>query len=201
VRDYWFGEPATDTEQLKQKVKRWYMGGEALDREIRQRFAATVDEALLGGLVEWERDIRDRVALVIVLDQFPRSVFRGQAEAFDGDERAQRLVVDALDRGLDAGLPNEYRNFLRMPLVHSEVLALQDRGVAEMQRLYDGAADWERPVYAMGLEQSRKYRDVIARFGRFPHRNPAIGRTSTPDEVDFLSEWKERAAPRGADKL
>ncbi len=198
VLAFWLEPRAQDAAQLMQNIRRWYQGGPTVDAEIRTRFGGLVEEALAGGLVEWEGSPRDRLALVIVLDQFSRSLYRDDPRAFAGDPRAQQLALDALDRGLDRDLALDERNFLIMPLMHAEQLALQERAHAEMCRLVADATAWQAPVYSMGIEQATKYRDIIRRFGRFPHRNQVLGRTSTSDEAAFLASWNQVRAPTGA---
>jgi uncharacterized protein (DUF924 family) len=195
VLDFWFGPPAADAAALRQKVDRWYRGGKALDAEIDEKFRATVDAALAGELDVWASEPRGRLALVLVLDQFPRSIHRDTPLAFAGDPTAQRLVIEALDAGLDRDLHFEERMFLIMPLLHAEHVALQERAVVEMQRLHDEAPAELRPVYGMGLEQARKYRGIISSFGRFPHRNQVLGRQSTPEELALLESWAQKAPP------
>jgi uncharacterized protein (DUF924 family) len=197
IHAFWFGTPARTADEQKAKLRRWYMGGPELDREITERFRADVDAAIAGELDGWADDLRGRIALVILLDQFPRSVYRDTPGAYAGDERAQGLAIEAFDRGLDAGLTLDERQFLAMPLLHAENLALQQRFEALTERLVGDAPDEMRPLYGMGLEQARKYLDIITRFGRFPHRNAILGRESTPDELAFLEDWAERAAPTG----
>ena len=174
---------------------RWYQGGPELDREIRERFSGAVEAALAGELAAWSRDIGGRVALLLLLDQFTRSIYRDTARAYAGDAEAQRLALEAFDRGLDEGIDHEWHNFLIMPLVHAESVALQERAVAEMERLHSAAPEALRHVYDMGLEQAHKYQEIIARFGRFPHRNAVLGRASTPEETEFLRDWASKAAP------
>jgi uncharacterized protein (DUF924 family) len=198
VLSFWFGEPAQDAAALGAKQKRWFAGGPDFDREIRERFAPTVERALAGDLDDWVRTIRGRLALILVLDQFTRNIFRETPRAFAGDARAQKLAVEALDAQLDRELGFVERMFLKTPLAHAENLALQERAVVETDKLTSEVADWQRPLFARGVEQARKYREVIARFGRFPHRNAALGRTSTPEEEEFLVGWKERQAPSTA---
>jgi uncharacterized protein (DUF924 family) len=200
ILSFWFGEPAQDAAALGPKFKRWFMGGPELDREIRERFVPTIELALAGGLDDWARTARGRLALIIVLDQFTRNVFRDTPRAFAGDLRAQKLAVEALDARLDA-LGDAERIFLKTPLAHAENLALQERSIVETDRLIAEVADWQRPLFAMGAEQTRKYREIIARFGRFPHRNAALGRPSTPEEEAFLVDWKQRQAPSAAKDL
>jgi uncharacterized protein (DUF924 family) len=139
-----------------------------------------------GGLPQWEMPETSRLALVILLDQFTRNVFRGQPEAFAGDERAQRLVGQALDVNLDRKLPWVGRIFLYMPLMHSEKAALQNECVRQFRQLRDDAPEALRERIDGNLKFAEEHRNIIARFGRFPHRNQTLGRTSTPEEAEFL---------------
>jgi uncharacterized protein (DUF924 family) len=196
VLTFWFGSaPATNADGFGVKMKRWYLGGEAEDAAIRARFADTIELALAGELEGWEDTPRGRLALVILLDQMTRSVFRDTAQAFAGDARAQRLAATTLETGPESSLDFEKRHFFYMPLLHAEDAVLLDRFNELFPRALAGVPDWARPLLSDGLEQGRKYRDVFARFGRFPHRNAALGRRSTPDEVEFLRTWEARRRP------
>ena len=196
VLAFWFGdEPARDAASLRKKLQRWYQGGAALDEEIRQRFGTQVEQALAGELDAWAATPRGRIALILLLDQFTRNLFRDTPRAFAGDAKAQQLSLEALDSVLLYS--TEERQFLIMPLLHSEDLHLQETGVHEVQAHVEAAPEELRPMLAMGIEQSRKYRDVIEKFGRFPHRNAALGRASTPEEEEFLKDWAERQPPSG----
>ena len=201
VLGFWFAAPATTTEEYGKKVKRWYMGGAALDAEIVEQFGPLVERALAGELDDWTQTIRGRLALILLLDQFTRSVYRNDPKSYAGDAKAQALALEALDRGLANDLDIAQRNFLIMPLMHAENLALQERTVVEMDALYASAEDWRKPMLQMGVEQARKYRDLIARFGRFPHRNALLGRTSTKEEAQFLVDWEAKMRPSGAKDL
>jgi uncharacterized protein (DUF924 family) len=196
VLAFWFGAPATTAAELGQKMKRWYQGGPEVDRQIGELFLDDTERALLGEYDAWAKDVHGRVALVILLDQFPRSLWRDQRKGYAGDSEAERFAVEAFDKHLDAQVTLDERMFLIMPLMHAENLAMQERAIGLMDRLVADAPSELRPVYSMGIEQSRKYRDIIARFGRFPHRNEVLGRESTPDEVEFLRTWKEKMAPK-----
>ena len=144
VLAFWFGTPATTAEEFGKKIKRWYMGGPALDAEIRESFGPLVERGLAGELDDWAQTIRGRLALVLVLDQFPRSVYRNDPRSYAGDAKAQALALEALDRGLAKDLDVEQRNFLVMPLLHAENLALQERSVIELQAVSDAALSlWE----------------------------------------------------------
>ena len=201
VLAFWFGEPPKSTEEYGKQVRRWFMGGSALDAEIRARFAPLLEQALAGGLDDWAQTLRGRLALILVLDQFPRSIYRDEPRMYAGDAKAQPLTIEALDRGLDAELSIEHRQFLVMPMLHAENLTLQERGVVAMRACFEAAEPWQREILKMATEQSEKYRGVIAKFGRFPHRNAILGRTNTPDEDAFLLDWKAKQAPTGSNAL
>jgi uncharacterized protein (DUF924 family) len=199
ILTFWFGEPAATTDALRAKFKRWFVASPELDREIAARFSDTVERALAGELDGWRADPGGRLALIIVLDQFTRTLFRDQARAFAGDRAAQAIALAIFD-GDHRSYSLEERLFLIMPLHHAEDLALQQRaGVLFEELAADAPAD-DRPVYAMGTEQSEKYRDIISRFGRFPHRNAALDRPSSDAERDFLHGWAERQHPTGMRK-
>ena len=169
--------------------QRWFGGGAALDQEIRTRFGAQVLLALGGGLQDWESPQEQpwsRLALVILLDQFPRNMFRGSAQAFAGDARAQRLVQDTLAQQADRPLPWVARVFSYMPLMHAEALALQHDCVACFERLLADAPAALKPRLQGHVDYARQHRDIITRFGRFPYRNAVLGRSNTPEEEDFL---------------
>jgi uncharacterized protein (DUF924 family) len=190
VLDFWFGDglqrdwPSHDHQAL------WFGGGAGQDATIRSRFGALVEAALNGGLADWEGTPRARLALVIVLDQFARNMHRGQARAFAGDARAQRLVLATLAAGegdtKSETLARVGRVFLYMPLMHAEDLALQERCVACFTALHGNSPPELREKLAGNLHFAVEHRDTIQRFGRFPHRNAALGRQSSEDEEAFL---------------
>ena len=197
VLTFWFGTaPAADAAGFGARMQRWYLGGPAEDVAIRERFADTIERALAGELDGWADTPRGGVALILVLDQMTRSVFRGTPRSFAGDARAQRIALAMLDAGAVWVLSWEERHFVYMPLVHAEDAALLDRFNALFPRTLPLVPDFARPLLGDGIEQGRKYRDLIARFGRFPHRNEALGRASTPEEVEFLKTWDERRRPK-----
>lgn len=176
VLDFWFGAPPL------QARAEWFRKDPVFDERIRAQFGAVVERALAGPL-GWGDDALARLAEVIVLDQFPRNLFRGEARAFAGDPRARTLALQMIDAGQDAELHPRQRSFVYLPLEHAEDLALQDRSVALFQALADADAD-----LADALDYAERHRDVIRRFGRFPHRNAALGRHSTAAEADYLSQ-------------
>jgi uncharacterized protein (DUF924 family) len=196
VLEFWFGALSTTREELSTKFKRWYMGGEGEDRRIAERFSGAVEQALAGAFDAWAATPRGRMALVILLDQMTRSIFRGTPRAFSGDFKARGLVKDALAARFDETLSFEERQFLLMPLLHSEEVPDVERAGVELVRNADGAPEWARSLLSAGAEQSAKYAAVLRRFGRYPFRNQAMGRASTPEETEFLKDWGERAAPK-----
>ncbi len=188
VLDFWFGDGWTLGWPSQSRSALWFGGGKALDAEIAQRFGALVAQALAGGLRGWEQGPACLLALVIVLDQFPRNVHRGRAQAFAGDTRAQRLAQDARARGWDAQLPLAGRIFLYMPLMHAEDLTLQEQCVRCFEALLASAPPQRRQDLQGNLDYARKHRDIIVRYGRFPYRNQVLGRADTPAELEFLRD-------------
>ena len=178
VVDFWFGPPqARGTARPE-----WFRKDAKLDAEIRRLFAALHASAALGEREAWRARPRPMLALVIVLDQFSRNLYRGDARAFAQDAHALACSREALARGDDAGLLPVERQFLYLPFEHSEDLADQDRAV-ELMRSLDAFEQ------TRGLEEwAERHRIIIRRFGRFPHRNATLGRASTPEEIEFLKE-------------
>jgi uncharacterized protein (DUF924 family) len=157
---------------------KWFAKDEAFDAEFRRRFEAAHMAAARRELDAWAGSPFGALALMILLDQFPRNSFRGTAHAFATDPLARRFAVRALDDGLDQQVENDLRRFFYLPLQHAEDRALQDRQVKLFQAM-------ERPADDRWAEH---HHAVIARFGRFPHRNRALGRETTPEEQLFLDE-------------
>ena len=157
--------------------KRWYKVDPAFDDEIRTLFLATWDAARAGRLAVWEETPEGALALLLVLDQFPRNMFRGDARSFATDAMARAVASRAVERKLDQAFASPERNFFYLPYMHSETLADQDRAVALMQAIGD----------IEGVKHAEAHRDLIRRFRRFPFRNQALGRASTPEEAEYLA--------------
>ncbi|MGY2901519.1 DUF924 family protein [Bradyrhizobium sp. URHC0002] len=157
---------------------RWYMPDDAFDAGVRQRFLSLWQRAAAGELSSWETSDDGALALVIVLDQFPRNMFRGDIRTYASDAQAREVAHRAIDRGVDARIDGALLEFLYLPFMHSEHLADQMRCIELSQKA--------------GLAESAKWAehhaDIIRRFGRFPHRNRLLGRATTPDEQAFLDE-------------
>lgn len=163
----------------------WFRKDAAFDETIRARFGDLVEDALAGGLGDWEASAEGALARILVLDQFPRNLFRNQARAFAGDAAALDLAHRLVAAGRDKNLPPMQRWFVFMPFEHSEALIDQERAVALFAGLRREAQD---AVFESAYDYALKHRDVVERFGRFPHRNAALGRLSTTAEIEFLKQ-------------
>jgi uncharacterized protein (DUF924 family) len=177
---FWFGPVGSPERGGERDV--WFRKDEAFDAEIRTRFGDAIDIALAGGYGDWCATAEGALARVILLDQFTRNVHRDTPSAFAGDARALATAHDAVDRGLDRELSPYGRWFLYMPFVHAEDGDAQRRSI----ELFGGLA--QETGLASPLEWAHKHADVIARFGRYPHRNAILKRISTPEEGAFLTQ-------------
>lgn len=188
VLHFWFGQPWDVDWPTEDRNPLWFGGGAALDADITTRFGPLVQAAQTGWLHDWEVPLHHRLALILLLDQFSRNVHRGRASAFAGDARAQRLSLQTLALQEDAALPVAGRVFLVMPLMHAENPALQHECVQHFEALVQVCPPAVAQHLQGYLRSAHQHRDIIERFGRFPHRNAALGRTSTPEEVAFLTD-------------
>ena len=186
VLDFWFGPPGRATDVAGRQTKLWFGKSAENDRAVAERFSATLTEAAAGERDAWSATPRGRLALVIVLDQFPHHIHRDRPQAFATDPQALAQSLAALAADEDRQLAPIERVFLYLPLEHAESLALQERSVALFEHLARAAAAGERALFDGFADYARKHRDVVARFGRFPHRNAILGRPSTPEEIEFL---------------
>ena len=184
--DAWFDDALAGPDAAGARMGWWFGPDQRRDAELRERFGPLAEDCAAGRCNEWSDDPEGRLALIVALDQLPRNLYRGSARAFACDPWSAALCMAAVLTGQDRELAPIQRMFLYMPLQHFEDLAAQDAGVA----LYTQVAD-ERPetaLYRNGfLKYARLHRDIVARFGRFPHRNAALGRESTPEETAYLA--------------
>lgn len=176
---FWFGDGAPPPFRAQ-----WWAKDAAFDDEIRARFAGHRLAAITGALDAWEETPRGALALVILIDQFSRNLFRGSPEAWANDAQALRICDRAIARGLDAKLVGSERLFLYMPTMHSEDIEVQNRSVA----LFEALGRELGEPFTNNAEYARRHRDIVARFGRFPHRNAILGRESSAEEAAFLLE-------------
>ncbi len=185
IHDYWFGPLDSSGMADAVRNKLWFQSTSEDDEICRMRFGERVREAVAGGLADWADNDRGLIALVLLLDQFTRTIHRGTPAAFAGDERALGLAQHCIAHGHHQRLPVIHQVFLYLPLEHAEDLEVQEECVELFEEL----------AAVTGLEEMQSYtrfavahRDVIARFGRFPHRNAILGRTSTQDELAYLEK-------------
>lgn len=188
VLAFWFGPPGNAAEVAGRQRWLWFGKSPAADRAVTERYADTLVAAAAGGLDHWSATPRGRLALVVVLDQFPHHIHRDRAEAFATDAPALEHSLAALGNGEERDLAPIERVFMYLPLEHAESLPLQERSVALYQVLAETAAADERPLFDDFLDYARRHRDVVARFGRFPHRNAVLGRPSSDAELEFLKQ-------------
>lgn len=183
VLDFWF-LPAGDPGHGRFRTQ-WFRKDAAFDDAIRTRFGDAVESALAGGFADWEATAEGGLALILLLDQFTRNLFRDTARAFAGDARALALAHEMVASGRDKNLPPLRRWFVFMPFEHSEALIDQERSVALFAGLRREA---QEPAFESAYDYAVRHREIVERFGRFPHRNAALGRASTPAEIAFLAQ-------------
>ena len=177
VLEFWFGREGEPGHGEFREA--WFRKDPEFDRQVRDRFEDLHEAAAAGELDDWKEEARSCLALVILLDQFPRNMFRGDPRSYATDRKAQETAEYAVDRALDRELPAFQRMFLYMPFMHSEDLEHQRRSV-ELFRALGGKDD--ATGYAV------RYMEIVERFGRFPHRNEILGRQTTPEEAEFLTQ-------------
>ncbi|CAM5785053.1 hypothetical protein OPEN69S_01504 [Ottowia pentelensis] len=184
----WLGAYPLDAAAMARVQTQWFQKDEAFDAMLGQRFSSTIEAACAGRLDAWADTADGRLALLIVLDQFSRNVFRGRPDSFAADAKGLAIALEGLARGHDRAVPPMARIFCYLPLEHAEDAAMQARSVALFTALRDEPDATPRAYFDGTLDYAHKHRDVIARFGRFPHRNAILGRASTPDELAYLAQ-------------
>ena len=177
VLDFWFAN-----------ARHWFVAEAGFDAQIHMQFGQASTNAANGELDAWTSTPSGWLALLIVLDQFPRNLHRGDARAWAQDDKAQRVALSGIDRGEDRQLPALRRVFAYLPLEHAEDSALQRRSVDLFEALCGAVPADERERFGGFLDYARRHRDVIERFGRFPHRSAALGRVSTAEEANYLAQ-------------
>ncbi|MCA9542153.1 MAG: DUF924 family protein, partial [Myxococcales bacterium] len=188
VLSFWFGALDADGLADADHTKRWFTKSPEFDETLRTTFGTEHTAVAEGHRSEWLNTPRGRLAWIIVLDQFSRNLSRDSAAMYAHDEAAVHAVLDGLDRGHDRALCTDERVFFYMPLMHSESLTHQDRCVGLFAALHDQVSGAARDRVANNLNYARRHRDIVAKFGRFPHRNALLGRESTAEEVEFLKQ-------------
>ncbi|MDA8693846.1 DUF924 domain-containing protein [Pseudomonadales bacterium] len=200
VLDFWFGENADDVVTGRDKL--WFSGGSEVDLQIKKQFSSLVVDAKEQRLAHWEKNPKSHLALIILLDQFTRNIYRGSAQAFSCDEQVRAICHQGLQQGFDRQLTVSERVFYYLPLEHSELIADQQLCVRLLKQLADkverryvvGGINKgvdENPneyqkMFSSYIEYAVLHHDIIAEYGRFPHRNRLLGRQSTQAELAFL---------------
>jgi uncharacterized protein (DUF924 family) len=198
VRDFWFGKPPLTAQALSHRVNLWFPGDQnpedlkKLDGIIRTRFSALVERAAKGDLVSWADSPRRCLSLIILLDQFPRNIYRSTARAFATDELALAATLSGMQSAADGALDVVERIFFYMPLQHCEAREVQDESVAAYRRLLTEAPQETRKIFEESLEAAEQHHSIIERFGRFPHRNRVLERANTPEEEVWLRTSGDR---------
>lgn len=192
LREFWFGRLPLSAQELESRMQFWF-GGDSQSPELRQRdatirvrFAPLLERAVGGELDSWADGPRRRLSLIVLLDQFPRNIYRGTSRAFAYDERALGLALSGMQSGADAALDHVERMFFYMPLQHAESPDVQDESSAAFRRLVREAPEELRATFTDALKYAELHRSLIQRFGRFPHRNRTLGRVSTAEETAYL---------------
>jgi uncharacterized protein (DUF924 family) len=190
VLQFWLGSTRPSNGEALQHKQQWFSKSDAFDARIRERFGTTVQAALSGDLPGWTDGVWDTLARILLLDQFTRNIYRGTPQSFAGDPQALQLALGLCDSGLDQQLPAVVRVFVYLPLEHAEDAVLQQRSVDLFTRLRDSHPEpAELQIYLQGTwDYALRHQDVIARFGRFPHRNAILGRSSTAQEQAYLAQ-------------
>jgi uncharacterized protein (DUF924 family) len=183
ILNFWFDDPAASDSQYGQQRQVWFKKDPDFDQQVRERFLDTYGQARQGAYQDWADTARGALALIILLDQLPRNMFRGTPKCFESDAQALAIAQGAIAQQYDQALIPVERLFLYLPLEHSENLTHQEQCVALFEALVQ-----DEPELQTTLDYAYRHRDVIARFGRFPHRNEVLGRASTPEEETFLQQ-------------
>ncbi len=188
ILEFWFGQLDDDGLADEATSQRWFKKDPDFDAEIRERFLEVYENIAKGELDDWNETPHGRLAVVIVLDQFSRNMFRDDKKMYAMDRTCQDLVLAGLSQDVDQYLKGHQRVFFYMPLMHAEQLRLQNRCVALFEEMVRTASPRQKDRFMQNVEFAKRHRDIIERFSRFPHRNDILGRKSTPEEEAFLKE-------------
>jgi uncharacterized protein (DUF924 family) len=187
VLEFWFADTGTGRKAIERRLRVWFGGGAEFDRSCADRFSATLAAAAEGRLDDWQTSPRGSLALIVVLDQFSRNIYRGTASAFRQDARALAVCREGIERGRDKELSLIERVFFYMPMQHAEDRDMQALSVRHFEALAAEAPESLRDLLEDNAGYARQHRDIVERFGRFPHRNEVLGRRNTADEEAYLA--------------
>ena len=184
---FWFKEQALSAPQIDHRMDIWFGEDPAFDHEIQENFAIDVDRASESRLDHWANEPRGRLALILLLDQFRRNIYRGSAKAFEKDNTALKLCVEGAMQKKDRGLTAIQRAFFYMPLQHAESRKVQAKSVDLYNKLAEAVSPTFQETFLTIAQFAELHRDIIDQFGRFPHRNALLGRDNTPEEDQYLA--------------
>jgi uncharacterized protein (DUF924 family) len=187
IIEFWFREQELTAPQIDQRMDIWFGSDDVFDHECKKEFSDEVDRATEGKLDHWAHEARGRLALILVLDQFRRNIYRGTAEAFSMDKAALKLCVEGAMAKKDQGLTPIQRAFFYMPLQHAESAKVQAKSVELFTKLAETVSPTYRETFETMTQFAELHRDIVDQFGRFPHRNQLLNRENTPEENEYLS--------------
>lgn len=187
ILDFWFSSQELDAPQIDSRMERWFGSDPKQDQRIRDEFGDLVEQAVNGELDSWKATTEGRLALILLLDQLRRNVHRGTADAFSGDKQALKLCVEGSMNNEYQSLSPVQRVFFFMPLQHAESLGIQEKSVRIFNALANSVSDTLKETFLTFAQFAELHRDIIAEFGRFPHRNRYLGRSNTPEEESYLA--------------
>lgn len=192
VLHFWFGELSHPAAIPDDKRSMWFVSGRDYDKQISERFGRLHEQAIQGELDEWQYESKSLLALILILDQFSRHIYRETARAFAQDEKCLSLVKSGIEKGLDQSLFLIEREFFYMPLMHAEDVNIQKQSVHMFTRLRDDAPAELKEFYTKTLSFAESHHYIIEKFGRFPELNSILGRSTTREEAAFLATGKYR---------
>lgn len=188
IHQFWFGSETSDALVAQQKSSLWWSKKSENDQEIQRRFGECIELAARGGLDDWATSPRSLLALILLTDQFPRCIYRNTPKAFEFDALALAWCLNGIRQGMDKTLRPIERIFFYLPLEHAESAEHQEQSVQLFTKLFQEVPASQVDLFRGYLTFALRHRSIIARFGRFPHRNAVLGRPSTPEEITFLKE-------------
>lgn len=190
ILDFWFGNLKENEIPSEEYRKKWWVKDYENDKRIKDSFGGYLDLAIKGELYGWKNTPQGTLALILLFDQFTRNIFRDTAEAFSQDQNALEICINGINKGFDLKLHPVQRIFYYMPLMHSEDMSIQEKSIQSFSDLANQVINPE-PIAKMvsgSFEFAMKHYEIVKRFGRYPHRNAILGRKSTLEEIEFLSE-------------
>jgi uncharacterized protein (DUF924 family) len=187
ILGFWFKEQALTAPQIDRRMDVWFGGDEVFDLECKKEFSADVELASGGKLDHWADEPHGRLALILLLDQFRRNIYRNTTKAFEMDKAALKLCVEGARDKKDRGLTPIQQVFFYMPLQHTESRKVQEKAVDIFNRLAEAVSPTYRETFETIVQFAELHRDIVEQFGRFPHRNQLLGRENTPEEDEYLA--------------